>query len=506
MAGFKKKDLTAEIQNKSFDLKYRAEEFDKYLGNDIIKQDIKLKLKSGNMPHFIIFWGGSGCGKTTMGRLLTRELMCQNKTPEGLACGVCPICKEVTEKYIKLGKTVGRGIIEEPNLSADTGKEFIVNMIESAVQKPLPPYKVKVRLLDEAHKASKASQNAMLKSLEEAPDHLYYIMCTTEPNLLLDTIRGRAVEYHVKKPTLKQLTDKLEWICQQENMQYDIKALEMIARKNNLVPRNSIKALDSLKDHEVISQQVVSTFLDIISNEVYLDFFKLLKKDIVEIFLALDKMLDSGIDLGDFADGLLRFVMDSINMKYGVHVDSYSQKMYTEVRQIFKGYTYDDMVMLLHTINKFATRSFSSANKAEAGFKELAIELSRPLFFNRTLVKEERVAEIENNRANVKYQKVQDQRLNDVKVDTSEITDANDLVAMFGGSHVVDTDLPDEPDEATKQLQDLFGTSENNVESDIQKYFDDNDPLAKSNIDLASELYGDKVDTGTVTNSDCEDE
>lgn len=475
----KKKDKSKEIQKKSFDLKYRPDTFQGYLGNERIKMSLSMRLKAGNIPHFIIFYGDSGCGKTSMGRLLSKEIMCEHPTPDGHSCGVCPTCKKITEEYIKLGQETCRGSIREPNLSKDTGKNYITDLIDQVSQKPLPPYTKRVVLLDEAHRTSPAAQNAMLKSLEEAPDFLYYILCTTEPEKLLDTVRGRATKYHVRKPTIKQMTDKLEFICRSEGLKYDIKALQMISRKNKCVPRNSIKALDDLKNFPVISQEVVAEQLDVMSNKVYVELFKNLDKDIVDVFHAVDMILENTEDIKSFADGLLRFVMDAINIRYGYKIEGYSDSSYKTIRKIFKKYSSDTMAFMLHNINKFSRQSFESDAKAEANLKELVILLSNPFFFDTKLKQSSRVLGAEKIEADTRYienEKVRDEQntAKDIIVDN-----ASDIASIFGGT-VVDTEgksisgllsnqEPNVSNEDTEQNNTAKKLSESELNSDITK-------------------------------------
>ena len=199
----------------SLDLKYRPKTFDQIIGNRNIITSLESLLED-DPPHTFLFHGPSGCGKTTIARIIANELGCE-----------------------------GNNLIEL-NLSDFRGIEAARNIIEDV---PLLPTqgKVRVYILDEVHQATKDFQNCILKTLEEPPSHVYFVLCTTDPQKLLKTIRTRATTFEIKSLSKKQLIRLLDKIVNKEEIDIEEEKIELITKEADGCPRQAIKILEQIQ-------------------------------------------------------------------------------------------------------------------------------------------------------------------------------------------------------------------------------------------------------------------
>ena len=196
-------------------LKYRPEDFIDIVGNKYIVDSLDSMFESKKVPHTFLFIGSAGCGKTTFARIICKKLKCSD------------------QDLIEINASNTRGI--------DTARDII----KSSYLKPMDG-KVKVYILDEVHKATNEFQNALLKVLEEPPDHTYFILCTTEPAKVINTIHSRSAVYEVSILSSKKMTKLLEMVIVKEKTKLAKEVLNEIVKKAEGVPRDALLILDQV--------------------------------------------------------------------------------------------------------------------------------------------------------------------------------------------------------------------------------------------------------------------
>lgn len=203
-------------------LKYRPTNFDEFYGNENMIASLKSVLRRDKgIPHCILFFGPRGCGKTTLAGIVKDEIGCSD--------GDFKIYNSANNR----GIDTAREIIRLAPLVSKAGRG-----------------KPKIYLLDECHKTTNEFQNAILDMLEKPPFHVYFILCTTEPEKLLVTVKSRAVKFEVKKLIRPRMVALLKWICNEEGIELSDKHITEIASCSEGSPRDALTILDSIIDIE----------------------------------------------------------------------------------------------------------------------------------------------------------------------------------------------------------------------------------------------------------------
>jgi len=202
-------------------LDYRPENFDEIVGNKSVIETIKNKIYGDDPPHAIILHGPSGCGKTTLGRIISSELG----------------CKINSNDFIEMDIAQMSGV--------DVAREIRQNMHYLPMES-----KCRVWLLDEFHRASKAFQDGMLKALEDTPNHVFFILCTTELNKIIKTVQTRCTKFKVKSLNDKQIGKLIQWILKSEDIKIESDVIEEIINASNGCPREALVILDQIIDLE----------------------------------------------------------------------------------------------------------------------------------------------------------------------------------------------------------------------------------------------------------------
>src|SRR6201981_874457 len=229
--------------------KWRPQTFKDLVGQEHVTGTLANAIKSDRVAHAYIFSGARGVGKTTAARILAKAMNCVNG-PTAEPCGVCDSCKEIAA-----GSSLD---VIEIDAASNRGIDQIRELREMVRYAPASS-RSKVVILDEAHMLTGEASNALLKTLEEPPDRVIFVMATTQPEDLVDTIRSRSQHFHFRALTFAEIVGRLEEIAKKENLKIEPGAMAVIARMAEGSLRDALSLLeqaraycgDTIPDREV---------------------------------------------------------------------------------------------------------------------------------------------------------------------------------------------------------------------------------------------------------------
>jgi DNA polymerase III subunit gamma/tau len=240
-------------------LKYRPLTFEEVVGQEPITHTLRNALRQGTVRHAYLFTGPRGTGKTTTARLLAKAVNCLGPAEER-PCNACVICTAINE-----GRLLD---LIEVDAASNRGIDEIRDIREKARFRPNQAAH-KVYVLDEAHMLTSEAFNALLKTLEEPPPHVLFVLVTTEPHKIPATIASRCQRFDFKRVRLSAIVERLTTICQQEDLQVEPAGLELIARQSTGAMRDAISLLDQMTSYgDEISLDQVQMVLGTVGSEV----------------------------------------------------------------------------------------------------------------------------------------------------------------------------------------------------------------------------------------------
>lgn len=286
--------------------KYRPLTFDSVVGQSALTSTLKNAVKTGKLAHAYLFCGPRGVGKTTCARIFSKVINCSNLTPDGDACGECESCKAFNEQ---------RSFnIFELDAASNNGVDQMKTLME---QTRIPPQvgKYKVFIIDEVHMLSTAAFNAFLKTLEEPPANVIFILATTEKHKLLPTIISRCQIYDFERMTVPGIVNHLKMVADKEGIKYEEEALRIIAEKADGGMRDALSVFDQVASFcqgDITYEKVIQD-LNVLDAETYFQIIDLsLQNNVYDIMLLVNQTLAKGFDGGQLVNGLsahLRNVM-----------------------------------------------------------------------------------------------------------------------------------------------------------------------------------------------------
>ena len=289
--------------------KYRPTTFDTVVGQAALTTTLKNAVKSGKLAHAYLFCGPRGVGKTTCARIFAKAINCQNPTAEGEACNECESCQSFNEQ---------RSLnIFELDAASNNSVEHIKTLME---QTRIPPQlgRYKVFIIDEVHMLSTAAFNAFLKTLEEPPAHVIFILATTEKHKILPTILSRCQIYDFERMTVRNTIDHLKTVAEKEGIQYEEQALAVIAEKADGGMRDALSIFDqatSFCQGNITYDKVIED-LNVLDAENY---FKIIDLSIInnvsDIMVLLNSIISKGFDGGLLIQGLAKHVRNVLMAK-----------------------------------------------------------------------------------------------------------------------------------------------------------------------------------------------
>lgn len=338
-------------ENISFARKYRPNTLEKYIGNSEIKETVKRYLKTGR-PQSILLTGNSGCGKTSLARLIAKEYFCEDRDPETGACDECMSCETMND-YIKTGNTEMLTDLYEIDSSDKSGKKDIDAMLES-MQYPAMGGDWKVYIVDEVHLLSAGAMGRLLKSLEEPPQGVLMILCTTDPDKLLDTIINRCqLKMEVKKPTTSELVNFLRNVCLEESKDYDIPGLRSLVVRAENVVRDSLNNLERvLNTRGSATYNSVNAEFKEVSEKLIFDFYEAFQKKDYLGYVNVLYQVKTKYDFGQFLISLTNFTTRGIYILNSVDVEGLTEEELKSYMALFKKFSIKDISYILSSLRR----------------------------------------------------------------------------------------------------------------------------------------------------------
>lgn len=278
--------------------KYRPDNFRSVVGQEHITSTLVNAIARGQLSHAYLFCGPRGVGKTTCARIIAKAINCLNPTPDHEACGECASCRAFAEN--------ASFNIYELDAASNNSVDNIRSLTE---QVRIPPQvgKYAIYIIDEVHMLTTAAFNAFLKTLEEPPSYVIFILATTEKHKILPTILSRCQIYEFKHISVEDVVGYLKYIATEENITHDTESLYIIARKADGCMRDALSMFDKVSTFcdSNLTTASVSAALNILDYDTYFTFVdKLRTGDYNGALLALDEVLKRGFDSQIFLSGL----------------------------------------------------------------------------------------------------------------------------------------------------------------------------------------------------------
>ena len=269
--------------------------------------------------------------------------------------------------------------ITEINAADTNGKDAINEIIEEALIQPIYVTK-KVLIFDECHQLSKAAQNSLLKLIEEPPSYLVFILCTTEPNLVIDTIKSRMqLQIEVKKQSIESLCERLLYISNKENLKVSKEALRVIVKYCDRIPRESIMLLENVAKtyNNEVTLETVQNMIGGSLSELYIKYFECANDSLEKVLQFNSEFKETDITIKKFISGLIRFVLDSFYIKSGINIEDYPVEYIKKIKRLFSIYNSEDANNLLEILEKAIVSLDDDNNKSELILINTAIRISK---------------------------------------------------------------------------------------------------------------------------------
>lgn len=429
--------------------KYRPTNFSSIVGQDVIVDILKNSIINNKVSHAYLFTGPRGTGKTSTAKILAHAVNCLNFTND--ICGECSICKSLD---------LNDSDIVEIDAASNNGVDEIRSLRDNV--NLMPAFcKYKIYIIDEVHMLSTGAFNALLKTLEEPPSHVIFILATTEPNKIPLTILSRCQRFDFNKINMNDLISRLKYIVNEEGRVVSDNILEQIAKISDGGLRDAINLLDqvlSLPDENINIDEVEKLSGKISTQSVYDLFSYIINNDLVSILNFSTYMFDNGKNYKDLADSMLSFLRDiSINTE----VPNYFDKSYSELLSKIS-ISFNNLIKMSSIINELS-KELKNSNNQKILFEIYVFQMCNILNY---VVKVEVINTSINNQKNVNIK-----------------NDKNENINIETKQNLIDSDLKD------IRINNVFaGANKEILNSVNSKYYLINDYISNKKYNMVSIL------------------
>ncbi len=326
--------------------KFRPKIFDDVLGQEHVTRTLKNQIMSNNIAHAYLFSGIRGTGKTSTAKIFARAVNCLNNH-EGNPCNECEICISILDE-------TNMDVIEM-DAASNNGVDDIRELRDKVMFLPVKS-KYKVYIIDEVHMLSKGAFNALLKTLEEPPEHLLFILATTEPQKIPPTILSRCQRFDLKRINADIIVENMKKICNELEIKYEEKALKLIAANSEGAMRDAQSILDRcISFNSQVDYDTVINLLGTVNYQVVLEAVEaIVDKNIVKAMSLVDNILNSGKEITFFLDELIICFRNMLIMKTTNSSDNLmriSEDETNEIIELNKKISVEEIVKIIEELS-----------------------------------------------------------------------------------------------------------------------------------------------------------
>lgn len=415
--------------------KYRPQTFEQVVGQKHVVGTLKRAVLEGKVSHAYLFCGPRGTGKTTMARLLAKALLCR-KAPGQLPDGTCEECQ-----LIAAGNHPD---VVEIDAASNTGVDNVREEIISRANYAPVRGKGKVYIIDEVHMLTTAAFNALLKTLEEPPAHVTFILCTTDPQKVLGTVLSRVQRFDFHAIGNEEMLSHLQQVCEAESFQYDARALELIVRHARGGMRDALTSLEQLSvfGDGVVSLAIAQDFLGEASGSLLAHVSTAIaKRDVSTLFEQVNTLVDEGRDVLQFTRELAAHIRNAYVMA-AVGPDTSALTITdderTQLAQEVREYRSADRLARALTILGDASNQMRTASNQRLVLEIAFTRLARPTSDLTLESLAERIADLEYQLANGVSRSTSD-------MDTSVVSEVAKPPVETAPTPVVEVPVPPMP-------------------------------------------------------------
>ena len=353
--------------------KFRPQTFEEMVGQEHITRTLRNQIMANRVGHAYLFNGGRGTGKTTSAKVLARAINCLNPK-DGEPCNECEICKAALNGSLT--------DIVEMDAASNNSVEDIRSIREEVKFLPTKA-KYRVYIIDEVHMLSQGAFNALLKTLEEPPEHVKFILATTEPQKLPATILSRCQRFDFKRISNEDIIKRLEIVCKESNIEITKQALNIIASLAEGAMRDALSILERcVQDGENnIDEDKIKELVGIPKiTHIHSITEAIIKYNIDEAMESITKVLDEGKDLNNLLWEVIKYIKDILMVKTGQKLTIYNETDFENLKKLADEVSKERAISLINELSKLENDMKSSTQRLivfEAGIirlcdKELA--------------------------------------------------------------------------------------------------------------------------------------
>lgn len=352
--------------------KFRPLNFSEMVGQEHITRTLRNQVIEQRVGHAYLFNGGRGTGKTSAAKILARAVNCLNPK-DGEPCNECEICKAILSGSLT-------DVVEMDAASNNSVED--IRAIRDEVNFLPTRAKYRVYIIDEVHMLSTGAFNALLKTLEEPPEHVKFILATTEPQKLPATILSRCQRFDFKRISTQDIIKRLEIICKESNIQISKEALELIAILSEGAMRDAISILErcAAEQTEEINEDKVRdlvgipkiTYINKLAKEI-------INKEPEEAINIVNTILEEGKDIDNFLWELIKYIKDILVYKSTSKLEIYNQEEIKNIKELADSTDKERLLRLIYELSELANNIKWSSQKAimfEAGIIKACMEVN----------------------------------------------------------------------------------------------------------------------------------